>query len=704
VRAKSSQQFGFVCAPRRVAIFLIVGVILSGLAQQSQADPASKPCKLWQLLSCHANRKKEPQNPKDKKRLVGLSLAALGNVKVTTVSKEPEEVWRTPDAVYVLTQEDIRRSGVTTIPDVLRLVPGVEVAQIDSDQWAVGVRGFGSQFSQSLLVLIDGRSVYTPLFGGVYWELQNLPLDDIDRVEVIRGPGEAIWGSNAVDGVINIITKKAKHTHGTRVSVGGGNVDQADAEVEYGAGNGRGFDYRVYGMGFDRGPELHQDHDPFDAWRTGQAGFRTDWDSGGASAFTLEGDIYDGYDGARTSIAYYSPPSQTNVDGAAEVAGGDLLAQWRRELSNGSDIQVQAYFDRTGRLQPQYGEIRDTYDLSFNHHLTLPHHQDFIWGLEAQVSPSDFIQTQATVNFVPQRQTDAFYSGFVQDRVPLVGNQLSLTLGSKLLHDNYTGFEFEPSARLMWTPGPHQTFWAGVTRAVSTPSDLDEDLQLTGLVYTKPLPVYIQLDGSRSFFSEQLIGSEAGYRMLVGPALYVDIAAFHNDYDYLESVGAGAPFFETLPPPLRLVQPLPIGNGIEGTTSGFEIGPEWKPRPWWQLEGSYSYLYMDLKKRAGSLDADGVLSDEGSSPHHEVVLQSQFNLPRKFQFDPTFRYVSDLSYLLVPAYSTADARLGWSPSEHVEFSVTGENLLQPGHVEFVSDPGPPVEIRRSVYGRITFQW
>jgi iron complex outermembrane recepter protein len=705
----SSRQVNFGGVWRAIAVAVVDILMTAGVAQRISAKPAPKPCRLRWFLSAHracneSQPQASPKRRKGKTRLVELSLAALGTIKVTTVSKEPEEVWQTPDAIYVLTQEDIRRSGATTIPDILRLIPGVEVAQIDSDQWAVGVRGFGSQFSQSLLVLIDGRSVYTPLFGGVYWELQNLPLDDIDRIEVVRGPGSAIWGSNVLDGVINIITKKAKDTHGTRVSVGGGNVDEASTEFQYGAGNGQGFDYPVYGMGFDRGPELHQDHDPFDAWRTGQAGFRTDWDIGGDSAITLQGDLYEGYDGTRTTIGYYSPPSQVNVDGAAKVAGGNLLGNWRRELGNGSDVQLQAYFDSTSRLSPQYGEIRHTFDVDFHHHLTLPHHQDFIWGLEAQVSPSDFIQTQATVNFLPQHQTDTLYSAFVQDQIPMLEGKFSLTLGSKLLHDNYTGFEVEPSARLMWTPGPHQTFWAGLTRAVSTPSDLYEDLQLTGLDTTPPLPIFLQLNGSRNFFSEQLVSTEAGYRALIRLALYLDVAVFHNDYDYLPSYGSGTPFFETSPPPLRLIVPVFYANGTEGTTSGFEIGPDWKPAPWWQLKASYSYLHMDFWRRAGSPELDTALSDEGSSPNHEVVIQSLFNLPKRFQFDPTYRYVSDLPYLSVPAYSTADARLGWKPIPHIEFSVTGENLLQPGHVEFVSDPGLPVEIRRSVYGKIRFQW
>ncbi|MGH9397674.1 MAG: TonB-dependent receptor plug domain-containing protein [Terriglobia bacterium] len=635
-----------------------------------------------------------------------MSLLDLGNIKVTTVSREPEEVWRTPAAIFVLTQDDIRRSGATSIPEVLRLVPGVEVARIDSDHWAVGVRGFNSQFSRSVLVLIDGRSVYTPLFAGVYWDVQNVPLEDVDRIEVIRGPGGAIWGANAVNAVINIITKNAKDTHGALVSVGGGNVDQGTGEFRYGGGNGNGLNYRVYGMGFRRGPEFHFDHDPFDAWETGQIGFRTDWAPKGSDSFTLQGNIYNEDEGERNAIAAYSPPSQYNLDLTQEASGGHLLGRWKRELGTGSDVQVQAYFDRTNRIAPRdAGETRDTFDVDFLHHLTLPHHQDFIWGLGARWSPSTFIQLVPTFSFNPLRQTDKIYSGFVQDAIPIVQNQLWLTLGSKLERNNYTGFEVEPSARLLWMPGPRQTVWASVSRAVRTPSRLDEDLQLTGLLTTKPLPIYVRIAGNGRFFSERLIGYEAGYRSLIRPRLYLDIAAFHNDYNYLSAYGLGSAFAELFPPPIHIVLAFPYANGIEGTTNGFEVSPDWKPKSWWQLKGSYSFLHMDMRRRPRNLDISTVLADEGSSPSQEVTIQSLFNLPKHFEFDQTYRYVSALPAISVPAYGTADLRLGWRPTGHLEFSLAGQNLLQPQHVEFAgSDPGPPVEVKRSVYGKITLRW
>jgi len=634
-----------------------------------------------------------------------MSLSELGNLKVTTVSKEPEEVWRTPAAIYVITQEDIRRSGATSIPEVLRLAPGVEVARIDSDHWSVGIRGFGNELSRSLLVLIDGRSVYTPLFAGVYWEVQNLPLEDVDRIEVIRGPGGTIWGSNAVNGVINIITKKAKDTHGALVSIGGGNVDQGTGEFRYGGGNGKGFDYRLYGMGFSRGSELHLDHDPFDKWQTGQAGFRTDWDMQSHGTLTVQGDIYKGDDGERVSVASYSPPFRNTVDSNAAVSGGNLLGHWKRELGVGSDVQIMAYFDRTSRMEPQFGEIRDTLDVDFLHHLTLPYHQDFLWGLGARWSPSDFIQLVPTINFTPHQQTDKLYSAFAQDEIPIVENQLSLTLGSKLEHNIYTGFEVEPSARLLWTPTPRQTVWASVTRAVRTPSRVDEDVELTALLLPNPL-AFLQVVGNGHFFSEQLIGYEAGYRGLVTPKFYMDIATFHNDYNYLFSFGFqnATVSVETSPPPPHLLLMFPIVNGIQGTTDGFEVAPDWRPERWWELKGSYSYLHMDLRRRPGNLDKGNVLADEGSSPQHQVVIQSLFNLPKHFEFDQTYRYVSALPALSVPSYGTADLRLGWRPTQHVEFSLSGQNLLQPQHVEFVSDPGLPVEIMRSAYGKVTFRW
>ena len=342
--------------------------------------------------------------------LAQLSLEQLGNVEVTTVSKEPEEVWQTPAAIYVLTQDDIRRSGATSIPEALRLVPGVEVARADSNHWAIGIRGFESGFSKSVLVLIDGRSVYTPLYAGVYWDVQNVPLQDVDRIEVIRGPGGTIWGANAVDGVINIITKNAKDTQGAYASVGAGNVDEGTGSFRYGGEIGKSLNYRVYGMGFADDPEFHSNYDEFDAWQLGQAGFRTDWSRQDRDTFTVQGDFYNGSEGQLVSIGSYSPPGTVNLAGPVLVSGGNVLGRWERKFKTGSDLQIQTYYDRTSRLSPQLGEIRDTFDVDLLYHLTLKWHQDVLLGAGGRWSLDDIIQHVPTLNFLPAHETDKIFS------------------------------------------------------------------------------------------------------------------------------------------------------------------------------------------------------------------------------------------------------------------------------------------------------
>jgi iron complex outermembrane recepter protein len=336
-----------------------------------------------------------------------LSLEQLGNVEVTTVSKAPEKVQRTPAAVFVITQEDIRRSGATCIPEALRLAPGVEVARIDADHWSVAIRGFAGQFSKSLLVLIDGRSVYTPLYSGVYWDVQNVMLEDVERIEVIRGPGGTIWGANAVNGVINIITMSAQNTQGTLATLGGGNVEHGTGGLRYGGSAGGDFDYRIYGMGSTGGPEFHFDGDGFDHSRIGQIGFRTDWQIDQQDTFSVQGDAYRGETGERVDLASFSPPTETMPDDLSYVSGGNLLARWQHTTDGGSDIQIQAYFDRTNRQDLELGETRDTFDIDFVQHLRVHGDQELTWGLGARVSPSNFIQTSAGVNFLPHRQTDS---------------------------------------------------------------------------------------------------------------------------------------------------------------------------------------------------------------------------------------------------------------------------------------------------------
>lgn len=665
-------------------IALVALVVFAGLFNEAAADPG-------------------PDHKNDGP-LKQLSLEQLGDVEVTTASKEPEEVWKTAAAIYVLTNEDIRRSGATSIPEVLRLVPGVQVSRIDNDHWAVGIRGFADQFSKSMLVMVDGRSLYTPLFAGVYWALQDgILLEDVERIEVIRGPGATIWGANAVTGVINIITKSAKQTHGALASTGGGNVDQGIGGFRYGAGNGSNLDYRMYGKGFSRGAGFHSDEQGFDTWRMGQLGFRTDWDVRSNDHLTIQGDMYKGGVGEAVGFGSFTPPQQIISDQAVAVSGGNLLARWRHDLREGSDIQLQAYYDRTYALAPHYQETRNTFDVDFIHHLTLGTRQNFIWGLGARFSPSEFVQTIPTLDFVPHDIANNVYSGFVQDEIAIVPNKFSLTVGSKLEHNNYTGFEFQPSIRGLWSITPRQTFWAAVTRAVRTPSRIEEDFHLIDFGIANPL-VYVGIDGNRQLSSERLIGYEAGYRTLVTPKFYVDIAVFHNDYNDLISLGAAVLTVDPTPTPLHFTIRLPYVNGLRGSTDGFEVAPDWKPAAWWQMKATYSYLNLNLESKPGVVDGGGyVTQDEGSSPHNQVTFQSRFNLPKGFAFDQTYRYVSALPAQLVKSYSTADVHFAWRATRQVELSVAGENLFQPQHPEFSHDISPLVGIKRSIYGQITWR-
>ena len=642
-------------------------------------------------------------DPESEGRLKGLSLEELGNIEVTTVSKGPVKLSQTTAAIYVITQEDIRRSGVRSLPEALRLAPGVDVAQIDSVKWAVGIRGFESRLSRAVLVLIDGRSVYSPLFHGVYWEVQDTLLEDIDRIEVIRGPGGTIWGANAVNGVINIITKNSKDTRGVLVSAGGGTVNQGFADFRMGGGNDSGFNYRVYGKGEDQGPEYHPDNRQFDDWRRAQGGFRTDWDINARDTLTIQGDLYDGVAGESVNGLHRASAIDCHRDDQnAQLSGGNLLARWQRTLSPKSDIQVQAYYDRVNRLQANQAEYRDTFDLDIVHHLNLRAHQEFIWGFGARESLGRLPDVVPTYVFTPNERTDQLYTGYAQDSIPLIQDRLAFTIGAKLIHSSFAGFDVEPSARLLWTPTSRRTIWAAVTRAVRTPSDNEEALQTTTLLSADPL-AFSRTQGDGRFTSETLVGYEGGYRSLISQSFSLDVAAFYNRYNHLLSLEPGTPFSEDIAGTPALIYPYVNGNGVRGTTSGFEIAPDWKPAAWWQLQGSYSWLRMDMSTGPGSRDTTTVGSLEGSSPHNQVKIQSWFDLRRNLEFSVTWRYVSALPYYLVTGYQTGDARIAWRPVPHVEFAVTGQNLMQPHHAEFGGDPGPLVGIKRNVFASLTFR-
>ncbi len=638
-----------------------------------------------------------------------LSLEELSQIEVTTPSKEPVKAFKTPAAIYVITGEDIRRSGATCIPEALRMAPGVEVARIDANIWSIGIRGFGTNLTRSVLVLIDGRTVYTPLFDGTYWDVQDTLMEDIDRIEVIRGPGGTIWGPNAVNGVINVITKSAKDTQGALVSAGRGNVEQGFLDARYGGSIGTDFNYRVYGKGFTRGPEYHQDGQNYDDWRAAQGGFRIDWKESSRDTFTLQGDVYDEDAGESVSATSYTPPYSQVVDSNALLSGANVLARWERVVNDGDDVHLEAYWDRTDRRTANFAEIRNTFDIDFLQRVRLPFRQQLSWGLGARVDPVDDTEVVSGLQFLPLKRTDYLFTAFVQDEIGLVDGRLSLIVGSKLLRTNFTGMAPEPSVRLLWTPSEKQTIWAAFTHALRTPSDSEEDFSLLGYQYTlaNGMPYFARFNPNPNFAPEQLNGSELGYRRLLGRTFYVDVAAFYNHYhDLFSEDVTGPPSVEDNPAPPYLLLPAQFQNGLDAYTKGVEIAPEWRPANAWRLRGSYSYLLMDVYNVPhttvyAALPTGPIIA--GSSPQHQVSIQSAFDLSKSLQLDLDYRYISALPGLAVPSYSTGDARLGWRLSRQLELSLVGQNLFQPWHLEYgESEPGPPVGIRRSFYARLTW--
>jgi iron complex outermembrane receptor protein len=656
------------------------------------------------LISSTLNAQKLPGG-QNQSSLKNMSLEQLGNIEVTTVSKEPEMVWKTPATIYVITQEDIRRSGANSIPEALRLAPGVEVARITSGEYAIGIRGFNSRLSRSVLVLIDGRTVYSTFTAGTYWETQDTLIADIDRIEVICGPGGTIWGPNAVNGVINIITKNTKETQGAvRVEGGGGNVEQVFGDARYGSGNGRGFTYRVYAKGFGWAPQYHSDGDNYDDWHGGQGGFRMDWTANARNTYRLQGDFYRQDLGESVPVTTYDPPATSIIQGDASLYGGNILWSWERVQGEGKDIQLSAYYDHSTRNELNFGDLRNTGNVDFLDRFPL-RRQEISWGLTLRFSHGNEVEVVSGLTFVPPQRTDQLYQGLIQDEISVLKNRLSLVAGTKVLKTNYTGALAEPNIRLLFTPTSTQTLWAAYTHALRTPADVERDFNLSSFLgyASNGLPLFARFSANPEFRSEQMNGYELGYRALAGPKFYISIAGFYNHYGDLFSEDLlGPAIIETNPAPTHVLIPAQFGNGLVASTTGGEATPEWRPASWWRLSASYSFLDMHVKKGTNSKDIGSAPIVQGSSPENQVLMQSGFDLPKSVSMDLRVRYVSALPGITVPSYWTGDVTGRWAATRHVKLAIVGQNLFQPHHVEFVYDPGPAVGIRRGFYGQIIF--
>ena len=595
-------------------------------------------------------------------------------VEVTTVSRVPTLLSQTPAAVQVITAEDIRRSGASTLAEALRLAPNLQVAQVNAHDWAITARGFNGasvntgSLANKLLVMIDGRSVYTPLFGGVFWDAQHVPLDDVERIEVVSGPGGTLWGANAVNGVINVITKHAQDTHGGRATLASGSTLEKFGALRYGGAAGADFHYRVHAQHIGMDGTTRGGGDGHDEWTLTQAGVRTDYRASDASTLTIQGDAYEGHAGDPENVY---------------INGQNVLARWTRASSPRAEWTAQLYFDRTVRAFPTSGfnEQLETADFDFQHRIATGARNVIVWGGGYRHMRDD-VRDGASFSFPPAQRTMRLTSAFVQDELTLPGNALKLSFGAKLEHNSFSGLETQPSVRVAWTPPGNQMAWAAVSRAVRSPARFDTDLRTRTTA------------GNPEFAAEKVVAYEAGYRIGSRESFSVSLAAFHNRYRDIRSINANP----AAPPALI------FDNDLEATSSGAELSGAYQPAKWWYLRGGYTYL----EKSFDIVDPRVVsISDafEAQDPSHQMLIQSLMDLPRDFELDVVARYVHEIPATAISptirSYATADVRLGWRVSSW-QLAVIGRNLGG-SHPEFAS-PVVSYEIPRAVEGRVSFAW
>jgi len=649
------------------------------------------------LVSCVAFEAGAQSSTQELKRL---SLQELLRIEVTTVSRRPELTTRVPAAVHVITGDDIRRSGARSIPEALRLAPGIQVARINAGTWAIGMRGFADRLARSMLVLMDGRAVYSPLFAGTYWEVQDTLIEDVDRIEVIRGPGGTLWGANAVTGIINIITRRAKESAGAFASASSGSAEPGFVGFRYGGAAGRDWNYRIYGKAFDRASQFHANGLDYDGLRMAQTGLRADWTPSSGGVATVQGDLYSGTLGQRPTVTSYTPPYSQVSNLKAPLSGGNVLARWTSPAAGKSSVQLQTSYTRTNRDEIPVKENRDTFDVDFQQTLRHFARHNLVWGLGYRVT-SGHITAISPTQFTPARRTDNLYSGFIQDEIALSPNRLHVTVGSKVEHNDYTGVELQPSARLAWTPNSRHTAWWSVTRAVRTPSRVETDYTTASLL-NPATPLFVRLQPNPAFTSEELVAYETGYRVRLAEPVHLTFSGFYNVHDDVVSTEIFAAVPDPMPNPVRLVIPVTFANGLAGNSYGAEVTADARPAPWWRVTGNYSYLRAEFHKQPGSLDGSQEQRYEGLSPRHQVQVQSSVDLPRRWTLDVFARYISGLEFGPIPGYFTTNLRLAWQVTPRVEVAVVGQELNDAHHVEWASGAGN-VGIRRSAYVQVAWR-
>ncbi len=667
--------------------------------------------------------------------LLNLSLEELTSLEVTSVGRKVQKITEAAAAVFVIHQEDIRRSGATSIPEALRLAPGLSVARIDGSTWSVASRGFNGRFLNKMQVLIDGRSVYSPPFSAVYWDMQDTLLDDIERIEVVRGPGGTLWGANAVNGVINVITKKAKDTQGGLVKAGFGTEEKGFAAVRYGDKAGERGYYRAFVKYFNRG--RHKDHaykdldwsdandfgEAHDDWNAFRGGFRYDVAISARNDFTLLGEAYSGTAGTQMLIPNFDPATSYFDQQASDTkfAGGFLLGRWQHQFAADSDLALQVYYDRGYRDQQALAKtVWDVLDVDFQHRFRLGRRHELLWGLGYRLI-SDELEDGEVVEFTDHSASDQLFSLFVQDEISLIPDKLRLLIGSKFEHNDYTGLEYQPNLRLIWTPSSRHTLWGAVSRAVRTPSQMEAYGDIFYAVlppdYFFPsggLPAKVVVSGSEDFDSEKALSYELGYRFLPHSGFSIDTAFFYSRYWDHRSAEEGSFDVEYIsipgipfPVPRNLLVPLGEDNKLEAESWGLEVSVDWQVRPWWRLQGSYSVLKLNTRPTSGSSDIFSSMLYEESSPQQQWSLRSSFDLGRDWDFDLWLRYVDPVTVYIIEVddYYSLDVRLAWRPVAGLELALVGQNLLEEQHTESHGEFGTlSTAVPRGFYGQIKWQF
>lgn len=622
------------------------------------------------------------------KGITQYSLEELMNVEVYSATKTARPLSKTATALFVIDQEDIRRSTAQSVPELLRMVPGLQVARTSANSWAISARGFNETLSNKLLVLIDGRSVYTPLHAGVYWDVQDLVLENIERIEVIRGPGGSLWGSNAVNGVINIITKHSAKTQGVLIKGGGGSERQEGALV-VGQKAGKNLTYRTYGKYFN------QQHSSggHDAWHLWKVGMRADWEADENNSVEFHGNFYNGEEDLRSSQTLTTAPFTQTLSGDQELAGGHVMLKWDHLFSEHSSGSLKTYFDFTKRAQTIFREDRYTFDIEWDHRFLLGERHEVVWGIGYRMQGDD-TRGSLTADFNPEDRITNLYQAFLQDTFTLIHDHLWFTGGVKLERNDFSGFEVQPTARLAWNPHPEHTFWAAFSRAVRIPSRLDHDLTLNA--WLTPGTVLARLQGDTGRDAETLLSYEIGYRTQPHDRVSLDAAAFYNEYDHLLTVSTGPVFAENG----YTVLPVFLNDGAKGETYGVELSILTELAEWWQFETAYTFLQMQLHAAANPLVAPE--APEGRSPHHQIYMQSRMTLPFNLELDTALRFVDRLPAQRVASYWQADVRLAWKAAENLEISVFGQNLLHRSQNEFNSSGTPAID--RAIFGQFILRF